>query len=159
MNWQQVVRSILLRHVPDEYPFVAFEVRPPAGLPWPNGLPPSNGLQRFYSLCDGGNISQYNWAGISELQSLTERWVSSLRAYDDRGDVLSSSQHIAFATDASGCPVICDARSGSVSSFFFKGGDWEPLAPSVEDFLQYLFVSKPKPESWSEYVVFFQQRA
>lgn len=68
-------------------------------------------------------------------------------------------RHLVFAEDAGGCPIILDSEGGSVSSFFFKGGDWEPIAPSMEKFLQDLFVENPAPGDWEEYVAYFQRRA
>ena len=157
MTWQETIRNILRRPAPDEYEFTVFKVRPPKHQPWPAYLVESPPLQEFYRLCDGGYIAHMKWAGISEIAELTAQWIARLRDYDERGDVLDVSKDVVFGTDAAGCPIIWSSSTRVVRSFFFKGGDWEPLAPSFEEFVTNVFVSDPEPSDWQRFVRFYHR--
>jgi hypothetical protein len=60
-----------------------------------------------------------------------------------------------FGNDASGAPLIWDRNSDRVSTFFFKGGDWEPIAKTFEEFMTALFFPKTIDENdtWHEALV------
>jgi hypothetical protein len=155
-RWEDVVAKMAF--LPREFflgrwPVFANDISPPAGLLWPAELPASDALRRFYALCDGGAFGNcaYNIWGLAELPTRTERWIEELRDYDARGDILSPGGHLVFGEDSAGAPLIWDAATDRVATFFWKGGDWEPIAPSAEAFLNDLFNPDPaeNPE-WAE---------
>lgn len=158
MTWQDTIRSILRGGAPDEYEFAVFEVRPASHALWPLGLVATSPLQEFYALCDGGYLAHLHWASLNDLSTLTVGWIEQLRDYDRRGDVLSAEEHVVFAIDADGCPVTWSATTGAVRSFFFKGGDWELLADSFEEFATTMFVTDPSPSDWARFVSFYRAR-
>ena len=109
----------------------------------------------FYRLCDGGPLSlQYNWCSLSELEAETATWCESLHNYHDDGQpVLIPGRHVVLAIDSGGAPVIWDADSDRLASFFFKGGDWEPYNMGFEEFMEALFFDPERVAAegmWSE---------
>jgi hypothetical protein len=128
----------------------AWEIRVPSSDRWPSSLPVCQALKDFYQICDGGCFNWFNWSALSQLVSLNALWLQQLRAYDQRGDVLFPDRHVVFALDSGGTPVIRDASTDQVATFYPYGGDWEPpLASSIEAFLSTLFNPKDEGDWWS----------
>jgi hypothetical protein len=111
---------------------------------------PLQNIFSFYSLCGGGDFGpMIRFLAIEAIAQETSRWISSLREYDARGDVLFPGRHVVFANDADGTPFIWDARSGEVASFYWKGGDWEePRFPSHDAFMEHIFASYAEVPEW-----------
>jgi hypothetical protein len=156
-QWREVVVKMvaLPREAFLTCPLAANAVTPPSGSNWPDGLPVSQALRSFYGLCDGGTFGNcaFNVCGIGELASWTTKGIELLRDYDSRGDILLPGRHLVFGTDAEGAPLIWDAVTDHVATFFWKGGDWEPIADSAEAFLHGLFNPDPEEEpDWAQSV-------
>jgi hypothetical protein len=96
---------------------------------------------------------------IDEAVAATRQWVADLTDYDARGAVLDSDRHLVFAIDSGGCPVVWDSHTDLVSSFFFKGGDWEPTGLTMEQYLQGALVTPAATDDWLEFLAFYREHA
>ena len=148
-GWRQSLSELVRRGHSDIYPLIVFDARGPAGLEWPSALPPHPGLLEFYQHCDGGYLAHMSFAGLRDLAALSGRWVESLQAYDNRGDILDPRQHVVWAEDAGGCPLVVDVVDGSVRTFQADGGDWESGHNTVDAYLTWLF-NESGPDDWQE---------
>jgi hypothetical protein len=107
-------------------------------------------LVEFYELCGGGYFGRgLHIVRIDEIAKSTDYWIEQLRDYDSRGDVLDHDRHCVFGDDAGGAPLICDMLNGGVATFWFEGGDWEPLASSISGFFDWLFSPSQDDADWS----------
>jgi hypothetical protein len=140
-DWREQLAKLVRARGTDRFPLSVFDVAPSCGQAWPDSLPSCKGLRDFYALCNGGPLSlQYNWLPLSELQTETARWRELLHDYQGDGrPVLLPGRHLVLANDSGGAPVIWDAESDRLASFFWKGGDWEPYILSFEAFMEALF--------------------
>lgn len=87
---------------------------------------------------------------LEDLAKETSRWINLLRDYDARGDILQAGRHIVFANDADGTPWVWDSATGTVASFYWKGGDWEePSFASFDDFMDYVLSPRGDDSSWA----------
>lgn len=155
-EWKTVVRKMagLTRgQLLGEWPLAGNDIAPPRQSEWPPSLPVCEAFLRFYALCDGGYFgnSAYRLFSLSEVAGRTGEWIDGLRDYDQRGDVLIPGRHVVFGEDSAGAPLVWDSHSGQVATFWFKGGDWEPIANSPEAFLERLFNPDPgRDAEWAE---------
>ncbi len=131
-------------------PLQVFEVYPTSGQEYPKELPRSQVLQAFYRLCDGGFFDDCRWFRLSQLAEQTARWIDLLKDYDERGNILMPERHLVFAEDSGGAPIVWDAITDRVASFWRKGGDWEPIAESMEQFLAQMFNPGSDHPMWFE---------
>ena len=108
--------------------------------PWPSGLPSSPHIREFYELCDGGNFGlDCEWHSIGTLASENELWHRHLTGYyPDGSSPLTRGQHLVFGRDAAGALYIWDIQTDHVTTFFFKGGDFELRAILFTAFLHRL---------------------
>lgn len=149
-DWRQSLRDLVTIGKSDIFPLLVFEAHPPTDAAWPRNLPASKPIRELFHICDGGFFANYNWLGLStalpQREQLTLQnfyWHEHLRDYYPNGtSALVKGQHLILGNDASGSPLIWDRNSDHVSTFFFKGGDWEPIAPTFEDFMDDLFFPK-----------------
>jgi hypothetical protein len=121
------------------FPMVVFEALPPNYTDWPNQLPVAPTLIDFYRRSDGGYFNHYHWFRLTSLIQKTHDWINLLTSSDEDRSVLNPQRHVVFATDSAGAPVIWDSHADHVASYWFKSGYWEPLASSMEQFLEKLF--------------------
>jgi hypothetical protein len=85
-DWRAQLAKLVRARGTDRFPLRVFDVEPPSGRPWPDGLPSYQGLRDFYALCDGGPLSlQYNWLSLAEVERETERWQGMLHGYHGDG--------------------------------------------------------------------------
>lgn len=146
-DWRQLLRCLVTIRKSETFPLLVFTANPPVNYPWPEHLPASPGIHELFSICDGGFFADYNWLGLSaqlpERERLTLQnayWHEHLAGYyPDGTSPLSDGQHLILGNDASGSPLIWDRNTDRVSTFFFKGGDWEPLESTLEEFMTGLF--------------------
>ena len=114
-------------------------------------LPRTPRILRDYATCDGGHLAWFTWPGIDGLPALNDLWFKMLEDYyPNRTGPLTRGRHTVLANDVAGAPLIWDAEAGTVATFYWKGGDWEPLAPSMEAFLDRMFNSEEEIPSWNE---------
>jgi len=150
-NWRQRLSALVAARESVEYPLFVFRVRPPDPSPWPAGLPSSDAIREFYGLCDGGVLSlEASWFAKHELIPRRDDLRGQL--FDYRGDgkhVLHPERHVVLGEDSAGAPLIWDAESGELSTFYWKGGDWEPWGLSVDAYLQRLFCDESGDELWA----------
>jgi hypothetical protein len=162
-DWRHLLRTLVMIGKSDTFPLLVFTANPPVVTPWPQDLPASSAIHELFALCDGGFFADYNWLGLStelpECEQLTLQniyWHKHLtNYYPDGTSPLELGQHLIFGNDASGAPLIWDRNSDRVSTFFFKGGDWEPIAKTFEEFMTALFFPKTIDENdmWHEALV------
>lgn len=159
MNWSDKLAALARFYADptdsrrEEEPFFLWVVNPPVPFEWPSSLPHLPSLERFYSVCGGGEFGpMIRFVPASRLGQQTARWVETLRQYDERGDVLFAGRHVVFANDSAGAPWIIDATNGRVASFWWKGGDWEePVFASLDEFMeQYIFRPSPDESDWAK---------
>jgi hypothetical protein len=148
-DWRLSLDELAKRGRARVYPLLVFEVHAPSGLTWPTELPAHLPLEEFYRLCDGGYIAHINFARMADIIRLTQRWVATLRAWDNRGDVLDPRRHVVWAEDAGGCPLIVNASDGVVRTFQPDGGNWERGHVGVDAFLMWLF-NESGPDDWRQ---------
>jgi len=135
------------------FPLTVFDAAPPSQLDWPQSLPRDEQLVEFYRTCNGAYLGAHlRFFDLESIESETARWVTTLRGWDDTGDVLDPLRHVVVALDAGGCPVVLDTATGLVAAFQFDGGSWEPpLASSFEEFVSQIFNSPEEDDDlWSE---------
>lgn len=154
-NWREQLAKLKRARGTDRFPLCVFDVALPSSQRWPDGLPSCNGLRDFYALCDGGPLSlQYTWLPISKVEAETTRWREMLSGYRADGQpVLHPERHVVLANDSGGAPVIWDAESDLLASFFWKGGDWEPYHLGFEGFMEALFFDPARVKAggmWEE---------
>jgi hypothetical protein len=138
------------------FPLSVFQTARPSGIAWSDELPFSETVADVYKISDGGYLGpNFNFPTLTELQDVNHFWVKTLRDWDDDGDVLNPDHHLVLATDAGGCPIILDTRTGAVAAFQFDGGSWEPpLAKNAEGFFEWLFnPDLPPDDMWLEALV------
>lgn len=161
-EWQSMLRALVTVGKSDDFPLTVYQAHPPSGESWPN-LPSSPAIREFFEICDGGYFGEYNWLRLNP-DSPDNEWLVPRNAYwhehldgyyPDETSPLIAGQHLVLGNDASGSPLIWDRATDSMSTFFFKGGDWEPLATSFEQFLTDLFFPEsPDPDDlWCEALV------
>lgn len=148
-DWRACLRA-MVNSPEGAFPLIIFEVDPASGQEFPKELPYSQLLDEFYRFCDGGYFKDYRWFPIAELAAKTARWQELLTDYDDRGNILIRGRHLVFAEDSGGGPIVWDAATDRVASFWWKGGDWEPIAESMEQFLAQLFNPSLDQPMWFE---------
>ncbi len=154
-KWREQLAKLVRARGTDRFPLLVFDVAPPSGRPWSDSLPSCQGLRDFYSLCDGGPLSlQYNWLPLSDVVGETVRWREMLHGYHGDGrTVLLTGRHVVLATDSGGAPLVWDAESDRLASFFWKGGGWEPYNLDFEAFMDALFLRPeqvPAGDMWVE---------
>lgn len=57
----------------------------------------------------------------------------------DGQPVLSRDRHTVLGHDSGGAALIWDSKTDAMSTFFAKGGDWEPLHLTFDSFMEKLF--------------------
>ena len=159
-DWRESLRDLVTIGKSNPFPLLVFTANPPVSAPWPQNLPASNPIHELFQICDGGFFAHYNWLGLStelpkreQLTLQNAYWHEHLKDYyPDGTSPLAQGQHLIFGNDASGSPLIWDRNSDRVSTFFFKGGDWEPIAQTFEEFMTDLFFPKTIDETdmWQE---------
>ncbi|TWU22952.1 hypothetical protein Pla52o_24850 [Novipirellula galeiformis] len=159
-DWREWLRSLVSMGDCDTFPLLVFHANPPANEPWPSDLPASPAIRDLFAICDGGFFGDFNWFGLSpqlpERERLTLQnayWHEQLSGYyPDGTSPLTSGQHLILGNDASGSPLIWDQINDRVSTFYFKGGDWEPIESSFEEFMVGLFFPETVEENdfWHE---------
>ncbi len=168
-DWRQSLRDLVTIGKSDEFPLLVFTANPPVNVPWPQDLPASKPIIELFQLCDGGFFADYNWLGLSPELPAREQlirqnayWHEQLAGYyPDGTSPFVKGQHLILGNDASGSPLIWDRNSHRVSSFFFKGGDWEPIASTFEEFMTDLFFPKTIDENdmWHEALAQLKKQA
>lgn len=154
-DWRQLLRSLVSIGKSDTFPLLVFTANPPSDESWPPDLATSPAIRDFFAICDGGFFGDFNWLGLSpqlpERERLTRQnsyWHEHLSGYyPDGTSPLTDGQHLILGNDASGAPLIWDHGTDRVSTFFFKGGDWEPIESSFEGFMTGLFFPKTIEEN------------
>jgi hypothetical protein len=143
MDWHDRLAQLVAVGEDSEFPLVAYRVLPPKenGI-FPDKLPHSESIRQFYAICDGGSIADYEIAGICEIEALNENWRRILSGYYPDGSSPLGDRHLVLGTDSGGAPLIWDSESDRMSTFWFKGGDWEALGSTLGDFLQDLLFPK-----------------
>lgn len=159
-DWRKLLRSLVKIGKSETFPLLVFTANPPANESWPQDLPTSPVIHQLFGICDGGFFADYNWLGLSpqlpERESLTlqnEYWHEHLSGYyPDGTSPIADGKHLILGNDASGSPLIWDRDTDRVSTFFFKGGDWEPLEATFDEFMTGLFFPKIIEENdmWHE---------
>lgn len=154
-DWRTLISKLVEARGTQQFPLLVYEVRPPSGGPWPPGFPTCKGIRDFYSRCDGGLLSiQYDWLAIAKVEAETSRWRELLNDYHGDGQpVLLPGRHVVLATDSGGAPVIWDGVGDQMATFFWKGGDWEPMNLNFEDFMSALFLNPERVDAgdmWPE---------
>jgi hypothetical protein len=90
----------------------------------------------------------YHWNSLATIRASTDYWINLLE-----DDILSPEKHFVFATDSGGAPLIWNAAIGEVATYWWKGGQWEPEAASMGEFLKNLF---NPPENHFSYELLLQ---
>jgi hypothetical protein len=149
-EWRNTLRKwVHMANSSKPFPLSAYEIRASSFDQWPTDLPVSPVIQEFYRICDGGYSYLYSWAPLAELASRTGQWIKHLSDYDGKGrNILTAGRHLVWGEDSGAAPLIWDASTNRVATFWFKGGDWEPLADSPEIYLQEIFNPAPDQETW-----------
>ena len=102
-----------------------FDANPPAGGPWPAGLPTSPQLQEFYLACDGGRIGPYSFLSVDELAAetaATADWMASLGSEE----LPEKGLWLVLGHDEYGHTLIWDADRDAVLLYDTDGGDlWD----------------------------------
>ena len=134
-----------------EEPFYLWLVERPVPFTWPSALPRCPSLERFYSLCGGGEFGpMLRFHPAARLEEETASWIATLRNYDEHGDVLCHGRHVVFALDSDGSPWVLDAKTGEVASYWWKGGRWEdPRFRSHDAFMDHLFAPTAHDDDWA----------
>lgn len=152
-DWRQLLQALLTTGSKASFPLATYKAKPPASGTWPASLPVCTPIVDFYRLCDGGYIGDYNWHGRDELAARTADWVDGTKGYyGDGRDAIISGRHVVLATDASGAPLVWDATTGLMATFWFKGGDWEPTGKDFEQFMAALFTPQGTDDLWAQAV-------
>ena len=155
-GWRPLLAKLVQSRGTDLYPLTVFEIPPPAGGGWPPGVPSCPALRDFYGLCDGGNLSlQYTFLPLAGVAPETDRWRAELPKLEGDGNDwwLEPGRHAVFGTDSGGALLVWDAAGDRVSTLYWRGGDWEPLGLSFEQFLEALFFDPARVQAddmWAE---------
>lgn len=141
-KWQQYIPKMVNIPSDAKYPLSYFKLLPPSGAPWPVELIPVPQIQTFYSLCDGGVIGCYQFFKLSELLEQNIDWhENSFKGYYPDGQDamdLHSALVLGYET-AGGAPLIWRKADEKMYTFFWKGGDWEPINMGFDDFMDDMF--------------------
>lgn len=140
MIWQEVLKRLVNSKGTQRFPLLVYKVEPPSAQGIPEGLPCSDGIRDFYRVCDGGIIDDFRFSSARELVKLNEFWKEMLDEYYPDGSAPLSRQHLVLGTDGAGAPIIWDSSEDQMSTFWFKGGDWEPFKKSFEEFMRHYLV-------------------
>lgn len=139
MTWQEILMRFVTAKGGSHFPVFVYNFEPPSNREVPTGLPSSPIIREFYKICDGGIIDDFRITSVSELTALNDTWRKSLIGYYPTGLSPLGEEHLVLGTDGAGAPLVWDSTRDNLSTFWFKGGDWEPLNQSFEEFLnQYL---------------------
>lgn len=158
--WRDRLRCLVKWSNIATFPLLVFKTNPPSGISWPDNLPSSAEILALYTICDGGFLGEFNWFGLSPLLPVQEQiilqnefWWNALKNYyPDESSPLERECHLILGVDSAGAPLIWNKTTDAVATFFFKGGDWEPLAESFERFMNQLFCTKAQEQNdlWHE---------
>ena len=148
-DWRYLLQCLVRANGSNLFPLLVYKVDPPQNFVWPDELPVSTTLRDFYGLCDGGYIDEYNWLSSGNLSIENARFVEDTKQYyPDNTSPLIPGRHIVLANDAGGAPLIWDKEEDKVSTFWLKGGDWEPMNLDMETFLENLFEPTDESNLW-----------
>ena len=152
-DWRKQLAALVAIQDSELFPLSVFSIRPPDQSPWPLGLPVCDAIRDFYELCDGGMISlEATWSSKGTLAEQNRTWQRRLFDYrGDGADVLLPQLHLVLGVDSAGAPLIWNAESGELSTFYAQGGDWEHWNVSVDAYLQRIFCGQRHGEGlWSD---------
>jgi len=137
-------------------PLACNSIAAPTDLSWRSDLPTCETFRRFYALCDGGDFGNgmYHLHNADAAGVETDNWRELLREGEGK-EILVAGRHVVFGEDSAGAPLIWDAHTDAVSTFWFKGGTWEPVAVSPEAFFEALF--HPDPHAEPEWALAIEQ--
>jgi len=139
-TWQEILSAIVKNKKTDLFPLSVFTVSESKTAKWPEELPCSNTILEFYKLCNGGYINHFNWISIEEIYSQNLTWHEETKGYYPNGRDAFGKEHLVLAFDPTGAPLVWNSISDLMATFWFEGGDWEPLNKTIEQYLQYLFI-------------------
>ena len=150
-DWRQDLLALVSASDPELFPLCVYKADPPTSAVWPAHLPRSQEIADFYAACNGGFIADFNWYALEQVAPETDRWIQTgVGYYADGTNALDAGRHVALAVDSAGAPLIWDAQTDLVATFFFKGGDWEPLGMTFGKYLGYLFSAADADTMWAE---------
>ena len=123
-SWEPHLRALVAAAHTDLFPLLVYKADPPSATPWPEELPTSNEIRLFYSICNGGYIGDFVWFSVDQLLSETLEVIEAGTAfYEDGSDALYPNRHLVLGRHAGGAPLIWDAETDLMATFFFAGGD------------------------------------
>ncbi|MBX7220947.1 MAG: SMI1/KNR4 family protein [Blastocatellia bacterium] len=146
-DWGAILQKLVSLKLADQpFPLSVFTIHPPSEHCWPTSLPVHSEVVEFYQICDGGCLGGFiNFPRLSELEVVNQNWDEMFQGWGAIEGILKRSQHLVFATDAGGCPLIPDVATNEIRAFQFDGGTWEsPLASGFDEFM-YRIVNQPEP--------------
>lgn len=135
-RWRDVLkRMMVLRELENETTVLLYwSLTLPSIQTWPSDVLAPLEMHDFYSICNGGFLLDYSWQPLDRIRTFTDYWIDLVGK-----NVLLRERHTAFATDSGGAPLVGDAATNQVATYWWKGGSWELLADSMEEFLTRLF--------------------
>jgi len=122
-----------------------FEVQPPSGSGWPDGLPSCPALRDFYRLCDGGRLGDFSFLRLGEVKTTTEEtreWIDRRGGEDD----LTPGRWAQWGYDEFGEYLLWDEARCQLFLYDSDGGGTEEVGGPVERFLERLF-NPPEPKT------------
>ena len=126
-----------------------FNARPPSEHPWPNGIPSSSALVAFYSLCDGGQMRNYEFRALGELRPGkrgVEDWPGDVDWEGEKG--LSPGRWLVLGSLDHGPPFIWDEGKDDIAWTDYDApyDELEFLGKTLDQFLADLFCPPPDAE-------------
>ncbi len=155
-KWLQYIPKMVNIPSDAKYPLSYFKLLPPSRGSWPAELIPVPSIQTFYSLCDGGVIGCYHFLKLSELLKENVDWYeNSFKGYYPNGqDAMDMHSALVLGHEtAGGAPLIWRKVDEKMYTFFWKGGDWEPIDMDFDAFMEHLFQVHPEgsgDSSWDK---------
>lgn len=163
-GWREQLTRLVAAAGCEDYPLCVYDVRSPSGKSWPAKWPANSAIRDFYSICDGGTLSlQYTFLTLLEVGTETLRYRSELPKLAAEGqDWRLTDQMLVLGEDSGGALLIWDGTEDTLSTLYWRGGDWEPLGYSFEGFMQTLFTDPAKVHAedlWMESLVQLDKQA
>lgn len=140
-DWKNILKSFVKHSKIDLFPLLVYKIEPPSTEPFPDNLKYSQDIIDFYSICDGGFIADFNWYKKSELNEKNTEWIQGMENYYEDGSNPFNENHLILGNDSGGAPLIWNSKTDKMFTFWFKGGDWEPINKSFNEFMDYYFLN------------------